>query len=325
MYLQNNTHNQHYISQSEQRLNAIPLTNEKRIHSLILQSRDSGKVKAERKDGVPIVSNLSGEDLFSFSIDEPHRTNLEAAFQRFEKNIRQHTEVVCAKLRAGSKHVNSEMREIYLAKQMNSFRNPHCIRKTLNSTTPVRGYRPTDPGLLEVFKKIEEPREGRDKICERYGVDESEYKEWLRLLLMLFAVKQDGLMIFEHIINDSLRESITVFRVYLYEGDETCLLSDRGFNEITNNPTTSVRDFNLMSTAFARVWESATSAHVTAPTDFMRLVGGNLEPDPVFGDLKALEHYNSLTVRQCSERVFASGLTPRGITVEPWSISRTER
>lgn len=318
----NVTHNQHYICQSEQRLNAIPSTNEKRIHSFVVISRKEYKLKAERRDGAPIVSNMAGEDLFSFSIDKSYRTNLEVEFQRFEEKIRQYTEAACAKLRAGNKDVRLELEEIYHAKQMNSFRNPHCIRKTLNTFPEIGKYRPTDPGLLALFAKIDEPREGRDALCEMYSVDESEYKAWLRALLILFAIRMDGRSMFEHIIGDSLRANITVFRVYLYDEDEVCLLSDRGFNELGSDVTRLVRDFNLSSTAFARVWEAVPGSLIDAPQELLRLVGGHVEPDPVVNDLNALEGYNRHTVYQCAKRVFGARMSPRGIEVEPWSVTR---
>lgn len=92
--LQNPTRNQHFISQSEQRLNAInpgAERRDRRIHAFRLVDRKNLVVAYEQDEGVLLLNNLSFEDLFSLDVQDRFRLNLEECFQRYERDVAAHT------------------------------------------------------------------------------------------------------------------------------------------------------------------------------------------------------------------------------------------
>ena len=71
MNLINNTRNQHFISQAEQRLNASNLSakpQKQRIYKFKVDNRETSCVSLTNRNGVKICNNLSEQDLFSFDV-----------------------------------------------------------------------------------------------------------------------------------------------------------------------------------------------------------------------------------------------------------------
>ena len=87
----NRTINQHYISQSEQRLNAInPNANSRKqkIYQFKIENRDLWEVSLVSHSGVKIANNLSDTDLYSYHLlNDGDRENFEALFDRYESKI----------------------------------------------------------------------------------------------------------------------------------------------------------------------------------------------------------------------------------------------
>src|ERR1019366_10189967 len=95
--------NQHFISQVEQRLNAInpnALPRNQRIYKLRVVDREDRRLMLANENGSPIKANLSLSDLFSFDIDLDGRLreNFESLFNDYEASIPIHTEGVLRKL-----------------------------------------------------------------------------------------------------------------------------------------------------------------------------------------------------------------------------------
>src|SRR5664279_1243886 len=109
----NQTKNQHYVSQAEQRLNAMnpqARPENQRIYAFDIVDRETPipTLGEPRKD--KIARSLSYEDIFSFDvIDSRYRNNLEDMFQRYEENILRDSEALIDKLRHGQADIKTEI------------------------------------------------------------------------------------------------------------------------------------------------------------------------------------------------------------------------
>ncbi|OOE36189.1 hypothetical protein BZG05_01525, partial [Salinivibrio kushneri] len=91
--MKNLTKNQHFLSQAEQRLNAInPAAKAKkqRIYSFdVLRCGGGADCQLAEAKSVRIESNLSDIDLYSFSLlNDNERLNFESAFGKYESEIK---------------------------------------------------------------------------------------------------------------------------------------------------------------------------------------------------------------------------------------------
>jgi len=103
MNLINNTRNQHFISQAEQRLNASNLSakpQKQRIYKFKVDNRETSCVSLTNRNGVKICNNLSEQDLFSFDVldEKKDRYNFEELFSQYESQIITHTNSLVSKL-----------------------------------------------------------------------------------------------------------------------------------------------------------------------------------------------------------------------------------
>jgi hypothetical protein len=112
--LENNSRNQHFLTQGEQRLNALnpqASPGNLRIYSFTIIDRENHTLALESPNGKLIVSNLSLFDLFSFDVlgDGRRRLNFEALFHKYEARIEAHTKGLLAKLRAPGSDIKVEV------------------------------------------------------------------------------------------------------------------------------------------------------------------------------------------------------------------------
>ena len=157
--LENDTRNQHFVTQGEQRLNAMnPQADPRnqRIYSFEVVDRENYTLALESPIGRPIGNNLSLFDLFSFDVpgDSRLRLNFESLFQKYEGYIEDHTLSLLAKLNAGSGDIKAEIIDLFAAKLLNFVRNPFSIVKVLNSFPGLASYDPTDPALLADYRRV---------------------------------------------------------------------------------------------------------------------------------------------------------------------------
>ncbi|PNK60786.1 hypothetical protein [Psychrobacter sp. FDAARGOS_221] len=129
MDLRNLTKNQHYISQVEQRLNAMNPKAKKenqRIYVFNVESRDlNPTVVLNSKKGVKIENNLSLIDLFSFDVlEDGEKYNFESLFNRYEKRIADNTKSLLAKIESNKNDIKDEVIYIFISKFINAIRNP---------------------------------------------------------------------------------------------------------------------------------------------------------------------------------------------------------
>lgn len=262
MKWQNKTYQQHFIPQVEQRFNAInpqAAAKNQRIYPFEIINREAFELRLLNPKGQLISNALAYHDLFSFEIkkDTNIRSNFEDAFNRYENNIKKHTESLIHKLSTGHKNmnVNDEIVNLYAAKLLNFTRNPFSIHKVLNTFGILTNYVPATPEHQITFERILNGRKPHQaRLCKKLGITDSEYEKWLRMLFMLFIPSGDGeLNLLESIVKGifiNCDHEISVL-VCLYT-DACCLLSDRSFSTNIDQPGVNGFDFNLSSRAFIR-------------------------------------------------------------------------
>ncbi|WP_225063125.1 MULTISPECIES: hypothetical protein [Komagataeibacter] len=320
----NNTRNQHFLAQVDQRLNALnphAHKDNQRIYSFKIANRESYLLELENPKGNLIERNLSVFDLFSFDVldDNNLRYNFESLFQRYEGYIETHTKSLLAKLNAGDHDVKAEIIDLFAAKLINFVRNPFCIQKVLNTFTGIASYDPTDRTLLASYRRIVNGKKPQQEyLCHTLGISDLQYIEWLRLLFMLLTPMSTGHTnffddIIKHILED--RKNYIAAIVCEYE-NACCLLSDRGFSQPIENDAHMGFSFNLCSTAFVHyfVCDPAVLLKNKAHPEFLayalaareKLWPPQINVTFFRNDLNMLAQYNRRVVEQCYKRVFCA-------------------
>lgn len=325
----NSTKNQHYVSQVEQRLNtSTPSATPKRqkIHAFSVTDRKQYIITPSHSNGKLIDRNLSFYDLFSFDIaSKETRSNFEALFQTYEHDIETQTRSLLKKLDAGSNEIKDELINLFAAKLLNSFRNPHCIKKTLNSIGTIATYTPLDPNLAEICTQVENGRRPHQKhLCGLLGITNKLYAKWLRTLFMLLMRPGDTNMLEQLIksLYENTSHHLGAF-VYTYAGehaDKHPLLSDKGFSSPSDNDACLVYSFNLSSNAFISYTFIDVEKQALVNVPEIVIQHFKMHPKTINithrkNDLEALNSYNKNTVYQAKSSVFCCSKSVYGVTV----------
>ena len=320
----NGTRNQHFLTQGEQRLNALNPQAEAgnlRIYSFTVDDRDNYKLVLEQARGRSIGKNLSLFDLFSFDVleDGKLRHNFETLFHRYEGYIETRTETLLAKLNVNNSDIKSEIIDLFAAKLLNFVRNPFCIQKVLNSFPNLTGYFPTDPALLADYQSIvtgKKPHQAH--LCHKLGISDEQYIEWLRLLFMLLTPLADGYPnFFDQIIKNLLEDRRKHIAAFICEYDMPgCLLSDRGYSQPIEEGAHTGFSFNLCGTAFVHyfITDPAMLLQGKAHPQFLenalaareQLMPPQINVTFLRNNFDMLARYNRRVVEQCHERVFCA-------------------
>ena len=194
--LENKTINQHFISQEEQRVNAKP-DDRGRIYKFSIVDRDKPVIQLFGDRGVTIKNNLTHDDLFTFDRQGEIRRNLERLFGKYEnrgsqavETLRHKTNFPTREVAIGNVAYDSNLFrlvfEIWSLKFLNIWRNPHGVKKFLN-TFPVSNFPyPRDPYLRECFRQIDAQAEDEVKeILTAFDLNPAEYTLWRKGLLRL--------------------------------------------------------------------------------------------------------------------------------------------
>lgn len=320
MDLKSATKNQHFLSQTEQRLNAInpDSKNQKsqRIYEFDVVDRESYKIKLRSAGGTLIGNTLSLHDLFSFDVldRKGDRHNFEELFNQYEPRIKTTTLELLRKIEISGENIGSEVVNLFSMKFLNFIRNPYSIQKILNTFPVLMNLQPTDPVHLENFQRVLAGRKPQQEyLCRTLNISEKDYIAWLAVIFLLLTPVAEG---GQNFLNDTVRglfESKDLFMmVLIYTYDEhACLLSDRGFSEpLANGNDRMAFDFNLYSKGFIR-YTFSTIDLVAPPSTPKKLIELFKETKQVIAhhhhnDLEALQIYNRHVVYQCFENVFCS-------------------
>jgi hypothetical protein len=320
----NETRNQHFVPQVEQKLNASnpdSTSGKFRIYSFRITDREAYRIELEAPRGRAIASALSMLDLFSFDVPGggPLRMNLEALFHKYEANVAIHTKDLLEKLAAGSADIKTELIDMFTAKLLNFVRNPFCIQKVLNSFPGVGLYEPTDPELLAVYRLIingQKPHQAH--LCRQLDVSRETYVERLRLIFVLLMQTGDVRPnLFEGMIKGlfEARDTQAAAFVWTYDQD-VCLLSDRSYCQPIPDGPHMAMSFNLCATAFVDYIfaDAATLVEGRAAPAFVAhaLAAWRQRPQATINvtvtknNQPMLARYNRRVVEQARERVYCA-------------------
>ena len=322
--LENDTRNQHFVSQGEQRLNALnPQADPRnmRIYSFTVVDREKYTLALESPNGTLISKSLSLDDIFSFDVPggSKLRLNFESLFHKYEGQIEAHTKNLLAKLNARGGDIKAEIIDLFAAKLLNFVRNPFSIVKVLDSFPGLASYDPTDPALLADYRRIVSGRKPHQaRLCAGLGISDAQYMEWLRLLFMLLVPMADGRPnFFEEVIKGLLENRKMHIAAFVCQYDSArCLLSDRGFSQPIEDGPHMAFSFNLCATAFVDYIfaDPATLVQGKASPEFIAQAIASRERLPekqinvtfLSNNLDMLARYNRRVVEQCYKRVYCS-------------------
>jgi hypothetical protein len=324
--LQDVTKNQHFVSQVEQRLNAMnPQANLKnqKILSFSLKDRESYSINLDSNKGFKISQTLNLTDIFSFDVleQEASRYNFEKLFHQYEANIKTNTNSLISKLPQAGADIKSEILNIFVSKFLNFVRNPYSIKKVLNTFPALKNVYPTDPIHYKNFKRVLSGRKPhQEHFCNQLGVTKNEYSDWLAIIfLLLTPLEESQPNFFEQVVKNIYESPDTFIMVLIYTyDDKTCLLSDRGYSIPLPQEEHMAWDFNLYSRGFIRYMfgNINTLAPANAPKSLLETFKSrpkSIDVHNIVNDLGALEQYNKHVVYQCCNNVFNSTVECYGI------------
>ncbi|MDN8007214.1 hypothetical protein QZN06_01380 [Burkholderia multivorans] len=321
---ENDTKNQHFVTQAEQRLNAAnPQADDKnkRIYSFKIVDRENYGISLEKPDGNRISKNLSASDIFSFDVvgDSDKRLNFEALFQKYESQAATHTNNLLDKLKENNKDIKTEIIDLFSAKFLNFVRNPFSVAKIINTFHGLAAHDPTNPELLTMYRRIVDGRKPHQAHrCSELGISNAQYLEWLRILFMLLMPLEKGQPnFFDRIIRKLFEDRDNHLAVWVCEYDhESCLLPDRGYSQPLPNGPHMALSLNLRRNAFITYIfaDPRTLLAGKAHPEFLDKVLADRKSFPVKSiDVRFMRNnrellaiYNGHVVYQCHERVFCA-------------------
>lgn len=187
----NETRNQHFISQVEQKLNCInpSLPREKRrIYKFKIDDREELTFNLVNPLGVKIENNLSFNDLYTFDVfSDRTRNNFEAYFGKYEVNIEVFTNKILNKIDKNEAITIEEIKDLIFCKMMNFIRNPFSIEKCLNIFGSLSTVSPTDTHALREFRKIKKENiHVSPDVLAQLNITEDKYIQWLKMIFNFF-------------------------------------------------------------------------------------------------------------------------------------------
>ena len=322
---ENTTIQQHYLSQAEQRLNAIN-PNAKPKNQRILQYRaiDRDTLSVDSPKSVKIVGNLMMNDLFSFDLvtGSRLRANLESLFRDYEKDVVKHTISLRRALARKDTQTLPQVPRLFQAKMLSMFRNPFNIREALSLLPDLTQFHPTDPQLYQTYLRVASGRKPQqDYLIEQLGITDREYDRWLRSLFFLLQPMLPGQPnLYEQILHGICRDRERFLMVHVFTfSSRVCLLSDKGYIYFTDDDDVhQAWCFNLDSYSFITYSFSEIDQfyfNYEGPKPYIPDGGReqvktilNEEPTPVRGfrdRMDVLRTYNQRVLRQCHEHVYS--------------------
>lgn len=323
MNLYNSTKNQHFISQSEQRLNTSTpgrQVDQMRIYAYDIIDRETCSLQIVDNRGVKISNNLAYENIFTFdAFDRNQQGNFEELFQNYEKRCVYSSRRIYARLGKSMPLRRHLLRDLLLGKYLNLIRNPFSIRKMLNTFRELLSYQPTDEVAIKQFNAVVEGKKPQQEhICQKYGIQQNEYEEWLKTIFILLYPTPgvDGAKnMYERFVDGILGSEIhkSVFTFGLFTSGQNVLLSDRGFSIIDQPGNTDYTiEFNLCSKGFfafspVDLLKYKPNIKHNADRIFQRLAS-EISVSVYFDNKQLSNGYNSRTIYQAKSRVFCSNM-----------------
>ncbi|MBE3671308.1 hypothetical protein BOO25_20510 [Vibrio navarrensis] len=318
MELLDNTRNQHFISQAEQRQNAInPNASSRNQKILSFEIIDREYYELRNNGPIKIETSLSIYDLFCFSMldKKEGQFNFEKLFQRYENEVVQHTHSLIRKVERKDNNVSHELMFIFIAKFMNFVRNPYSIKKVLNTFPQLLDVHPTDPLIYQKYEKVLNGRKPQQAaLSKELGISDQQYEQWLRIIFMLLMPidHSQHFNFLENTIAGMFNQPETKVGAFLYTYDKPCcLLSDRGYNFYPLGNNQEVWEFNLNSKAFIRLVLTSLGELLDdlLPEQYLNLVKDMKHDISLYhlhDDSAELANFNRTTVYQAARYVLSA-------------------
>ena len=323
MKIENCTHNQHYISQAEQRLNS---TNQKNIYQFEVYDKnlDLENISLKKKDSPRnIKTSLAFEHLYTFEkLSSILFLNFEKIFQKYEDTIRQSSKKIIENLQENRLDITDDYINLYKTKLMNLFRNPFNINFTLKCLSPLASANFLDSSCHELQEKITST-DVDQKILNFLEVDIATYRQWLKILFILLTTseKTESLLdVFVAHQKNDIKKTL-IIAVIVSEEPNHCLLSDRGFTNFSMDHEFSF-SFNLDANHIINFssYNLANDPNVARMANSDKVISLHHITKKVYiiRDYPALQYlksYNQQTAYQSKSHVFCKSEKPYGINI----------
>lgn len=324
--------NHHFISQAEQRLNAIDNSikpENQRIYKFDILEREQPSIRKINSNGVKIEKNLSRLNLYALqTLKGGGQHNLESAFQKYENDTPKITKTLLEKLH-NPKPISfeNELLRLYALKLLNTIRNPYAIKRTLEMFSELHGVLPADQVLQPHFISLDGGNRPQvERICSEFEVTKEEYVSWLKVMYLLILQPLDhGLNLIEHLIKNLLNNNNVIknFSIFQYNKEfesAGVLLSDRMIDQRPRKGT-QIQMFNLDASTFmiAMLIDIKTQDIVELPPEASESnfkQSNVVHIDYKVNDLKMLKKYNQHCVWLAHSSVYCANEKPFGVACE---------
>lgn len=319
------TRNQHYISVSEQKLNAINETAQERgkikVYSFDLVDREEHRISLSALSEKKAVKNLCYFDLYTFELlNDGQRHCFERLFKRLEDLVGGCTNTILD----GEEFTVEEFLNVFKAKILNMIRNPFGIEFTLNNFKELSDAYPANEELKAYYDKIDIYSVPSEVLAE-FNVSEEKYKQWLKIIFLMITPLQDQKYILDNIVENffNLEKYYHLINIFKFT-DEVCLLSDRGHVNLSSlfNATNGVCfGFNLRRDAFIYLTFLPNDlgeiikqfslpyneiALERLKSSGIKTIQSNLSIQSHFDNMEMLKNYNRHAIYQCAKNVYAA-------------------
>lgn len=346
----NLTHNQHFISQAEQRMNSCsdkPEAKKAKIYKFTVDETQPLTVHLQNK--ATIENNLAFQDLFTIMrTNDNKRVNLEALFNRYETDYAESAKSIIEAIsmeRSGPGSATIQLTEelqahpnhsptidlikrIYRHKILVGARNPLRVKETLNRFQDSLDHSVADMDALALHLALEgkDPREERH-ICETYKLSRCDYRRWIRLLILLLYRKGDGETILDGFVDEffNAKDYFTLVRVHSFK--EGCaLLPDTGvvtdavdggivtYMNVSKHCIIAVVHKKIETPVFDALCRSRKLSS-RGRSELIESLASNVQIRLVLDDRATLEGYNKICVKACVSEVFSGAKEAPGIRV----------
>lgn len=316
----NEKRNHHFIAQVEQVFHAR--SNEvksKKINRFEVINKHNLKLKRTSKKGTTIANNLAFGDLYCFDfLSKEEQYNFEDTFGRYESEYKNLIEKVIYL----NEDINNSYLDLFTYKWMNIIRNPFCIKETLSMLGEILKFVSTDPKLFDIYKRIEhgnKPQEQR--VCEYFGINKTEYTNWLKLLFLSLSVNSDGFNLLESFSRAMFYGEDSSLNIFLFSSSEkTTVFSDVGFTSISTDTHLSY-EFPLTAShyiaygftnlnTFIKKLEKEKGTNLTNIHYLIKSKPKEIKVKKIFDDLPRLKSFNVRMVEQSRQYVFCKATKP---------------
>lgn len=312
----------HFIAKVEQTFHSKSVdVKEKRINRFEVIDRAKKSLKISKPSKIKISNNLVEFNLYCFdSLSKDQQFNFEETFCRYELKYKS----IVEKLTSNDSCDNIELAalDLFTYKWMSIIRNPYCIRETLSMFGILLKLIPTDPALLEIYKRVEQGEKPQKQwICKHFEITEIDYINWLKILFLALIINTDGSNILESYTRAIFYGKDSSLNIFIFHfSNESTLLSDVGFTSNKSNhhlvyefPLT---DSHFISYAFTNL-ESFTKKleieHKVSLSQVIDYIDNNpkkVKLSKYYDQLPFLRAFNTRMVDKCHKYVFSKSSSP---------------